>query len=275
MDIWGTRPEGNTERSGKPWTIKEFAFAVHGDGLRLGSPERNVTNWRKGQAGPPNNRTTIQNIESALFGDNPDFATWKQDMRLARHRPREDHAVRPNRLTALHGEAASDQRVRADPTSSGFKNFDRTESYQVLWTLIAEFSKAVTYAGKPDFALPRLDQLNVSERANILLGIPESDRHWITGPHEQGMLEYLWRRNSLDESREKFANLEIYVTRRRILWSNAIVIDLDRLGEFYGRFLAMFSGGLVANDKFGCCLDEIEAIIRQLEGLIREALSQS
>lgn len=101
MDIWGTRPEGNTERSGKPWTIKEFAFAVHADSLKPGSAERNVGNWRDEDEGPPRNRTTIQKIEAALFGDNPAFDNWKNDLRSALVRSRESGKNRGTR----HGSA--------------------------------------------------------------------------------------------------------------------------------------------------------------------------
>lgn len=86
MDIWGTRPNGNTESSGKPWTIKEFAFDIHGDSLQPGSAEKNVGNWREENKRPPKNRTTIQKIEAVLFGDNAGFDDWKNDLRLARER---------------------------------------------------------------------------------------------------------------------------------------------------------------------------------------------
>lgn len=102
MDIWGTRPEGNIERSGKPWTIKELAFAVHGDSLKVGSAEKNVANWRTDKKPPPANATTIKRIEAAFFGDNPAFDNWKIDLRLAQRRSR---GGRSDGLTNLEADS--------------------------------------------------------------------------------------------------------------------------------------------------------------------------
>lgn len=66
----GTRPSGRPDAPGKQWTSKECA-----DGL--GINERTVRNWRGGRNTP----VDIVSIERVLFGDNPVYAPWREELR--------------------------------------------------------------------------------------------------------------------------------------------------------------------------------------------------
>jgi tetratricopeptide (TPR) repeat protein len=68
----GTRPTGDPDTPGRQWTNKELAS-------RLGNDERTIRNWRTGRNVPPE----IVSIERELFGDNPQYAAWRAELREA------------------------------------------------------------------------------------------------------------------------------------------------------------------------------------------------
>ena len=68
----GTRPDGNPNQPGMPWTNPEFATSCGAFN------EGSVRRWRAGQRPRP-----IRSIERALFGNNRAFADWLQDFRQA------------------------------------------------------------------------------------------------------------------------------------------------------------------------------------------------
>jgi hypothetical protein len=68
----GTRPTGSPESPRTQWTNKEFGFQV-------GVNERTVRNWRAGRTTPPE----IASIERELFGENPVYNFWREELREA------------------------------------------------------------------------------------------------------------------------------------------------------------------------------------------------
>ncbi len=73
----GTRPNGTPERVGVKWTNKDFAEAVDAD-------ERSVRNWLNG-TNPPG-KAKRASIEKSLFGTNPAYEHWRQELRAAHGR---------------------------------------------------------------------------------------------------------------------------------------------------------------------------------------------
>ncbi len=86
----GTRPKGTPATPGNEWTSKEFAKTMGETG------DRNVRNWRRGRNIPVTEKRA--EIEQALFGDNPAYSEWREELREA-HR----HAERA-RPTAVSGD---------------------------------------------------------------------------------------------------------------------------------------------------------------------------
>jgi hypothetical protein len=60
--------------AGKIWTSKEFAY-------RVGFDDKTVRNWRTGRTVP----VEIISIERELFGENPVYAIWREELRQAHH----------------------------------------------------------------------------------------------------------------------------------------------------------------------------------------------
>ncbi len=69
----GTRPDGQPDRPGKRWGIKEFAGAV-------GVSDRAVRKWLSGESDRVND---FASIEKALFGDNPAYDAARIALRQA------------------------------------------------------------------------------------------------------------------------------------------------------------------------------------------------
>jgi hypothetical protein len=66
----GTRPDGSSDTEGVRWTNKQFAAAV-------GANERSVRAWRTGKYPPKD----LLPIERALFGNNPAYGDFRNDLR--------------------------------------------------------------------------------------------------------------------------------------------------------------------------------------------------
>lgn len=78
----GTRPSGNLDSRGIAWTYAEFA-AVVDEGFRAQpeSKDKKVGRWCSGENKP--DQPAIKRIEQALFGENPVFDAWRDDLRRA------------------------------------------------------------------------------------------------------------------------------------------------------------------------------------------------
>lgn len=80
--VWGTRAHGSQATSGIPWTVEEFATAVHDENFSAESAVRNVTNWLNG-ATRPSNSQRISAINAVLFGNSAEFKRWRSEFSLA------------------------------------------------------------------------------------------------------------------------------------------------------------------------------------------------
>ena len=84
MDYWGTRPKGSTAVNGEPWTKNEFKHVFWGEESNEPNPRVLLGNWRgNGSAPGSEHGATVHRI---LFGDNPNFRAWANDLESARKR---------------------------------------------------------------------------------------------------------------------------------------------------------------------------------------------
>ena len=86
LKYWGTRPGGSTTANGQPWDLNDFrlkAFSIDGqDAARTG-----LNNWLGAKGAP--NETNHSLIQQALFGGNPIYDGWRDDLENARrHSPK-------------------------------------------------------------------------------------------------------------------------------------------------------------------------------------------
>lgn len=91
----GTRPKGTPKFLGKPWTDKELAGAT-------GVTQKTVNNWRNGRTLPD-----IAPIERELFGDNPAYSAWQEELRTAHHAARVQRSVLTQKTASITALAAS------------------------------------------------------------------------------------------------------------------------------------------------------------------------
>jgi hypothetical protein len=68
----GTRPNGNPNRRGRPWSDREFSALC-------GVSARTVHSWVNGRSKP----NKLQTVEHTLFGQNSQFEGWRKDIRKA------------------------------------------------------------------------------------------------------------------------------------------------------------------------------------------------
>lgn len=97
LEYWGTREDGHTTINGQPWELLDFrlkAFATTAEAqtaARVG-----LGNWLATNKSP-NSSPNEQNhraIKIALFGTNPEFADWRDDLDQARERSAEGRNLR-------------------------------------------------------------------------------------------------------------------------------------------------------------------------------------
>lgn len=84
MDIWGTRPGGNTSVQGLPWRKKDFLKKVFNDDWELEKSRVLLGQWR-GNGGTPGPGYEAR-VEIALFDKPPAYQNWRADLRAAKLR---------------------------------------------------------------------------------------------------------------------------------------------------------------------------------------------
>jgi tetratricopeptide (TPR) repeat protein len=104
---WGTRPEGSPENQGDPWAIKLFASKIQVE-------PHTVHNWLNGETLPK--EITFPRILTTLFGGNPQFDQWREDLTRAYRRPADTQIESfdlPDRLASFIGRSEQLQSIEA------------------------------------------------------------------------------------------------------------------------------------------------------------------
>jgi len=150
LRIWGTRHDGSITERGKRWELKEFSGLVFGDATDADVLAKNLKylrNWL-GKGNPPGVSTAMEQIEQALFGNNPELERWKTDLRLAH----ESSRGRGNNKRTIDSSLAEPQ-----STTAGDKTVVLSSASYVLnqvieksheWDTLQERAKSLAEQGE-------------------------------------------------------------------------------------------------------------------------------
>ncbi len=120
----GTRPDGSPSKEGeKKWGVKEFSRAIR-------KSDKSVQNWMNDRKRPPD----LFLIETALFGANPNYDTWRKGLRDA------------HRLARAHAQSDGEK----EPELSGTVSPAQSSSPSVVQILHPEIRPVPGFTGRKD-----------------------------------------------------------------------------------------------------------------------------
>jgi hypothetical protein len=195
----GTRPDTSPEKLGRRWALKQFAGEI-------AVTERTIRNWLAGASLP----SDISAIERALFGHNPSYDAWRNDLRN------------------LYMLARSD--VTKIDLNNGARNgarIDVFQSYLVETPLRAGgtmMSLSVSIGNKSNQLRPLSDMLAVSDMQGVVFS-RAGDFNELLDFLLEGLPEYY-----VDEQKEDISNA--IECRSAILYMGSIkAVQLSQLAK--------------------------------------------